>query len=138
MTEMTARSDTISHLLYSGPRAPSEARAHLRDADLGLDDRLLTDLTLLVSEAVTNAVRHAGLAKGDPIDLTVSVSDDLVRARISQGGEPPPPPRAVDGPPARGTAGGWGLVIIDRVAERWGVERQPAAVWFELRRTARG
>jgi anti-sigma regulatory factor (Ser/Thr protein kinase) len=106
----------------------------LRASALHLDDRTLTDVILLVSEAVTNAVRHAGLHEGDPIDVSVAVTDELVHVRIAQGGEPPPEPEHIEAPPTPGVAGGWGLVIIDRIAERWGVEPHPATVWFDVRR----
>ena len=132
---MTVPPDTRTTSFPAGRQAPAEARSYLRDADLGLDGPTLTDLTLLISEAVTNAVRHAGLDPGDPIDLTVSVSAERIHARISQGGEAPPPPDDLAEPPSKDTAGGWGLVIIDRIAERWGVETSPASVWFELRRS---
>jgi anti-sigma regulatory factor (Ser/Thr protein kinase) len=135
---MTAPSATVSRVLPAGPEAAAQARHHLRHTDLGLDAPTLTDLTLLVSEAVTNAVRHAGLDPGDPIDLSVRVTAERVHVRIAHRGDPPPAPGEMNKPPERGAAGGWGLVIIDRIAERWGVEERPAGMWFELRRRAGG
>ena len=85
---------------------------------------------LIVSELVTNAVRHAGAPADVKIRLTVSIADDIVRAEVRDGGRGfQPSPR--DAPQLE--AGGWGLHLVDRLASRWGVERgQPARVWFEV------
>jgi anti-sigma regulatory factor (Ser/Thr protein kinase) len=38
-------------------------------------------------------------------------------------------------PPSSGSAGGYGLVLLDRLADRWGVQREDGfAVWFEVQR----
>ena len=38
-------------------------------------------------------------------------------------------------PPASGSAGGYGLVLLDRLSDRWGVQRENGfAVWFEVQR----
>ena len=41
-------------------------------AELGLDERVLDDVRLCVSEAMTNAVRHAYGTDGGPVDVSVS------------------------------------------------------------------
>ena len=62
------------------------------------EDRL-EDLRLLTSEIVTNAVRHAGLAKEDTIGVAVSASERRVRVEVADDGPgfdpsdlPEPPP----------------------------------------------
>lgn len=111
-------------------QAPGEARNALRSLNGSLDRQLAEDIRLLVSELVTNSLRHTGSAD---IELEVWRSDQLVRVAVSdQGagfdlGEPPQP----------GDASGWGLFMVDRLADRWGVERNgDTRVWFELTRHA--
>ena len=72
--------------LDSGPDAAAEARAAIGLLDGMADPDLLDDVRLLVSEVVTNAVRHAGAPADVKIRLTVSVADDIVRAEVRDGG----------------------------------------------------
>jgi anti-sigma regulatory factor (Ser/Thr protein kinase) len=60
-----------------------------------LDESVLEDLRLIVSELVTNSVRHAGLRTGDPITLEISVDETAIRLEPATAGEAssPPPPR---------------------------------------------
>ena len=88
------------------------------------------DAALLTSEAVTNSVRHAGLTELDLIGLGIDLVPDHVWIGVSDEGSgfipPAPEPREI---------GGWGLVLVDRVSDRWGVVRNsPNLVWFELDR----
>lgn len=95
-----------------------------------LDGRLrgekLSDMELLVSEVVTNGIRH-GVGR---VDLEVLVGDDRALVRCLDDGAgiqvESPEPRA-DG------TGGYGLFLVDCLAERWGVERDDrSCIWFEL------
>jgi anti-sigma regulatory factor (Ser/Thr protein kinase) len=116
--------------LDSGPDAAAEARAAIGVLDRDADADALDDLRLLVSEVVTNSVRHAGAPGSAKIGLAVSVVDDVVRAEVTDGG-PGFQPSPRDAPELE--AGGWGLHLVDRLASRWGVERgRPARVWFEV------
>jgi hypothetical protein len=40
--------------------------------------------------------------------------------------------------PSPDAPGGWGLVLVDRIADRWGIIHSPdgTCVWFELRSAA--
>jgi anti-sigma regulatory factor (Ser/Thr protein kinase) len=115
-----------------------DSAAVARQALDGLDGRLpedqLGDVRLLVSELVTNAVRHADMGDQDAIRLTVDVTGAAVRVEVSDPGsgfEPEPPPTD----PARSS--GWGLFLVETLADRWGVERGSGTrVWFELDREA--
>ena len=117
------------------PAEPHSAKV-ARDAVAGLDGHLgpvFGDVVLVISELVTNSVRHAGLATTEPVQLSVSVGDESVRVAVRDPGpgfEPPPAPED----PAH--VGGWGLVLVDQLAERWGVEHDGSAnvVWCELKK----
>ena len=98
----------------------------LADSDRGA-------LRLLVSELVTNSVRHAA-ASHSPVGLAVRIATGTIRVEVRDGGtgfEPgTPTPRAGDD--AAGY-GGYGLFLVERMASRWGVERDDGTlVWFEL------
>jgi anti-sigma regulatory factor (Ser/Thr protein kinase) len=110
-------------------RAPGEARQRVRDfADrLGVDRT--EDAVLLVSELVTNAVKY-GPEHGE-IRLIVGAGEDRLRFTVHDTGAGPlPEMRPLDRLPHEG--GGHGLRLVDRVSDRWGVERGSTRVWFEL------
>jgi anti-sigma regulatory factor (Ser/Thr protein kinase) len=99
------------------------------------DGRLPTavrdDVLLLVTELVTNAVRHAGVGPEEVIQVELRCWPQRVRVDVVDPGTELPRVRPRLSPD---TAGGWGLVLVDRIAARWGVGRGPAftRVWFEL------
>ena len=117
------------------PAEPHSAKV-ARDAIAGLDGHLGTvfsDVVLLVSELVTNSVRHAGLDASQPLQLSVAAEGDRVRVAVR---DPGPGFRVPEPPTDPAHVGGWGLVLVDQLAERWGVEHDGEAnvVWCELRR----
>jgi anti-sigma regulatory factor (Ser/Thr protein kinase) len=91
----------------------------------------LEDVRLVVSELVTNSVRHAGLSPDEQISLAVAISGGSVRGRVCDPGpgfEKPTEPR-----PRTDLSGGWGLPIVERISDRWGIKRNGCAcVWFEI------
>ena len=88
------------------------------------------DLELLVTELLTNSVRHAGLDDGDRIHLRVAARPPELRVEVSDRGPGFEP--AVEEPPS-GAPGGRGLLLVDRLSRRWGVARgEGTRVWFDL------
>jgi integral membrane sensor domain MASE1/anti-sigma regulatory factor (Ser/Thr protein kinase) len=123
--------ESIAVELEPGPGCPAEARAALSPVQSTLPTQAYLDLSLLVSELVTNSVRHARLRPRDLIRLQVEVSERLIRVEVSDPGEgfgANLPEAAVKGP------GGWGLFLTERLADRWGVDRESGwtTVWLEL------
>jgi anti-sigma regulatory factor (Ser/Thr protein kinase) len=114
-----------------GPSAAAAARNALRALEPRLDDQVLDDIRLLVSELVTNAIRHADSAAGGAdIGLDVSIEDGCIRVEVADPG-PGFVPRERDSDTSR--PGGWGLYLVDRIADRWGVVRNSMnRVWFEI------
>lgn len=115
------------------PESVADARGAM-DAIRGTaDEETFEDARLLVSEVVTNSVRHAGLAPGTQIRVRVTADDDGVRCEVSDGGHGFVKQEHIPRPSA---ASGWGLFLVDSVAEAWGVQIDGSGttVWFELTR----
>ncbi len=124
-------SRSIEAELEPGPGCPADAREALSPLASGLATQVYMDLRLLVSELVTNCVRHARLSPGDPIRLRVERSERVLRVEVTDPGpgfEPETDQRTGD------EAGGWGLFLTERLADRWGVDRQGGltTVWLEM------
>jgi anti-sigma regulatory factor (Ser/Thr protein kinase) len=112
----------------SEPGSVAEARMQVCDALAPeLDEGHTETLRLLVSELVTNAVRHGG--QGEPVELHAHWNSQ-VRIEVVDRGDgftPGARSRAMDEP------GGFGLFLVGTLADRWGVETDGATkVWFEL------
>jgi anti-sigma regulatory factor (Ser/Thr protein kinase) len=117
--------------LKPGPQAAGEGRHALDRLEAELGESQLGELRLLVTELLTNSVRHAGTQEW--ITLDVEIEPDAVRAVVTDRGrgfEPEPSPQ-----PHLDRPGGWGLCLVDRLADRWGVDlANGTAVWFEMAR----
>jgi anti-sigma regulatory factor (Ser/Thr protein kinase) len=98
--------------------------------DHGCDAKQTDTLMLLVTELVTNAVLHAG-APGTPVLLRVLLSPAILRVEVHDRG----PGFERRTPKPRGSHGGYGLFLVERMSNRWGVHRNESTyVWFELDR----
>ncbi len=109
--------------------APRQARREVEALRSDLGRSVLDTTQLLVTELVTNSVRHAG---ADAVDLAVSVDPSRVRVEVTNPGAPfEPRPREEAEEPNPG----WGLFLVDELSDAWGVEGDTARqrVWFELR-----
>jgi anti-sigma regulatory factor (Ser/Thr protein kinase) len=112
--------------------APSKARQLLRRvlADQMGSERC--DIALLaLSEVVTNAVSYGAIDESDPINLVIERTEDRVAVRVIQPRPVPQLPSIADMPEGWSTRG-YGLRVIEAVADRWGVQLDPPSVWFEL------
>jgi anti-sigma regulatory factor (Ser/Thr protein kinase) len=110
--------------------AATKARRALSQLRLPLP--LAFDAQLLVSELVSNSVRHAGLGRDALIRVTADWSGDRLLVHVRDGGGPRgASPVSGSIRPAPGAESGWGLYLVDRVASRWGTSA--SGYWFELR-----
>lgn len=110
-------------------RAPREARERVRELADRLGPGRTEDAVLLISELVTNSVKY-GPEHGE-IRLIVDADENRMRFTVHDTGAGPlPVMRPMDRLPHQG--GGYGLRLVDRVSDRWGVERGSTRVWFEL------
>ncbi len=113
----------------SAARARSFVREFVHEFELGRT--AADDGELLVSELVTNAIRHGAptirLSLGtENGDLTVRVHDSGARLPVIRS-------TSIDRP------GGRGLQMVERLASAWGVDReaQGKTVWFRIDGTPR-
>jgi signal transduction histidine kinase len=106
--------------------APGTARRMLWRMRDHVGPDVMQTVTLLVSELVSNAVRHAS---ADFVDLKAQVTPAAVRVEVQDGG-PGFMPKPL--PWEHGRPHGWGLYLVEELSDRWGVSG--ARVWFEVDR----
>lgn len=127
--------DGVALDLAATADAPALARQAARRA-LAHWDAAAKDIALLViSELVTNAVRHGSASPGDVVGLRVQRRGGATRIEVSDSsgnGAVAVP----DGSPLHreDARSGWGLPIVAELTDRWGVEHRGACtcVWCEL------
>ena len=94
-----------------------------------IDGDLLARGCLVLTEVVTNSVKHARLKAPQTIDLHVWVSPHLLRLEVLDDG---PGFDREGGDGFDGRPGGWGLLLIDRMTDRWGVDcSHSTRVWLD-------
>jgi serine/threonine-protein kinase RsbW len=110
-------------------QAPSAARAAVVDGLGGhVADDVLSDARLLVSELVTNSVRHAGLAADGVVHIGAEVTGGMLRLEVDDAGT-----GGTVAPRTPNREGGFGLHLVEALAHRWGVTREGfTRVWIEL------
>lgn len=112
------------------PQAPSTARRAVKETLAGASEEAVEAAVLLVSELVTNSVRHSGMSSTDSLMVRISTRPSAIRIEVADWGkgfnfEPRSTP--LD------QAGGWGLPLVERLSCRWGLQQgPPTTVWFEL------
>jgi anti-sigma regulatory factor (Ser/Thr protein kinase) len=106
--------------------APRQARDALVRFHHGLPDERVQAAELLLTELVTNAVKYGE----GPVHVRLSKSGGCFRAEVvDQGGGFAL--RQRDSEDLQ-TPGGWGLHLVGKLADRWGVRPPRTQVWFEM------
>jgi anti-sigma regulatory factor (Ser/Thr protein kinase) len=125
-----------------GPPAASAARRRVMET-LGelLGEIERSNLELMISELVTNCVRHAGMQEDTGrITVHAAVAPDKLRVEVCDTGHGfdagPPRLRSFEAPDGGlRPDGGLGLVLLDRLAAAWGVATEDeVCVWAEFDR----
>jgi anti-sigma regulatory factor (Ser/Thr protein kinase) len=117
-------------ILPPADRSPGLARRVARDALTSWQLTHLTDtVVLLISELVTNAVLHAKTGGSGPT-LHLEFHGTWLRIEVHDADLRAPEPRV----PSTLDESGFGFVIVDALADKWGVRETPAgkAVWAEF------
>jgi anti-sigma regulatory factor (Ser/Thr protein kinase) len=120
----------MSLSLDGGLEAAAQARSALSRLRSDLDPPLVETMRLLVTELIANSVKHA---QANAVALNVVVGRGAVLVEVRDEG---PGFEPMDRTAAQDKASGWGLFLVDRLADRWGVAREQTftRVWFELER----
>jgi anti-sigma regulatory factor (Ser/Thr protein kinase) len=117
-------------ILIAEPESVREARRWLAHvATPFVDESKRADLQLVVTEVVSNAVRHGG--SGRPLLLAATRKPEFLCVQVTDDGPGlAPRPRAM----TSDENGGFGLFIVERLTRRWGVTRENnhTRVWFEF------
>jgi anti-sigma regulatory factor (Ser/Thr protein kinase) len=130
MAAVEAPGERSTRTLPAVAGAVSEARrwtASVAGSMLGEDQA--ANLRLVISELVTNALRHG--AEGERIDLAVTPKPEFLCVQVTDDGPGlVPRPRALE----TDDNGGFGLFFVEQLTRRWGVTRENrrTRVWFEL------
>ena len=119
----------MAELDISIPRS-REAGQFARNAIAPIADWLPADkahdLNLVVSELVNNAVEHGA----GQIAVVIHALPHSIAGSVWDGGVGFTAPAIATHDNDR--SDGWGLTLVDQLTRRWGVEREPTRVWFEL------
>lgn len=112
------------------PNAATRARTEVTERfGPRLAARVLEDVRLLVTELITNALRHGSLRSGDRVSLKAWLTGDVLRIEVRDPGR--------DGDVVQRAPGqrddGYGLYLVEQLTKRWGVDRRDGTVvWCEL------
>jgi anti-sigma regulatory factor (Ser/Thr protein kinase) len=118
--------DELELTLPPRPESVAEARRAVGELLDGLDDRTQDGVRVIISELVTNALRHG---PDRPISLRLRRDGESIRGEVEDEGHGKVQIwRERD----RGASGGYGLPIVDAMSDRWGVQDGTSRVWFEL------
>jgi anti-sigma regulatory factor (Ser/Thr protein kinase) len=128
---MPLAADTREMLLALEPRPESARLARRALHAHGLHEDIEHTVTLLATEVVGNAVRHADLRSDQRIVFFARLHESFARVEVAD------PGMGFD--PGKVQTGGYGLRLLSTLAGRWGVDcSKGCRVWFEVdRRTGR-
>jgi anti-sigma regulatory factor (Ser/Thr protein kinase) len=122
--------DTREMLLALEPRPESARLARRALHAHGLHEDIEHTVTLLATEIVGNAVRHAALRSDQRIVFFARLNDDFARVEVADPG--------LGFDPATVKTQGYGLKLLSTLAGRWGVDcSKGCRVWFEVDRRSR-
>ena len=110
--------------------APRSARRAVEQFASEVDAELVPDVKLLVSELITNSVKYGG--EGELHLQLLSEHRGHIRVEVVDQGSGFVP--VARNRPAT-DVGGWGLHLVETLADNWGVHEGSTHVWFEIERS---
>jgi anti-sigma regulatory factor (Ser/Thr protein kinase) len=126
-------SPTSSFMLPGGVGAAHEARRSFLNLESDLPRAAKHTAVLLLSELVTNAVRHGGAGPKDMLEVSIEQHDNHVRVGVRDDAPAFAPDLEADR--VRLRARGLGLYFVKELSDGWGIDPHAGGktVWFELR-----
>jgi anti-sigma regulatory factor (Ser/Thr protein kinase) len=97
----------------------------------GIYDSAVCDVALVISELLSNALRHAAPLPGSKLRVAWRIDPASIQVSVSDGGGPTRPEL---GEPTQGATGGRGLRIVEKLSSRWGTStgEEGTTVWAEV------
>ncbi len=94
-------------------------------------DPAVCDVALVISELLSNALRHAAPLPGSKIRVAWRIDADSVQVSVSDGGGQTVPEL---GEPTQAATGGRGLRIVEKLSRCWGTSTgdEGTTVWAEV------
>jgi serine/threonine-protein kinase RsbW len=122
--------DDLVFELPAGPMAAARARRAVVAGNGTVPSSIRDDVLLLVTELVTNAVRHSNAGPEALVRVELRRGADSLHVAVSDEGTG----FTAGAPLERNEAAGWGLALVDRIADRWAVApaRSGTSAWFEV------
>jgi anti-sigma regulatory factor (Ser/Thr protein kinase) len=120
---------SLSLELPATSHAPARAREAVRQAahDAGVDSDERWRVEMIVTELVTNAVKHG---PGGPVELAIQAGGSGMRGEVADPGRGI---RRFKLDRRRATEeGGRGLFLVDALSDSWGLADDSSRVWFEV------
>ena len=130
---------TLSLWFAGAPNAAAAARSALAALEEHLDGETAYQMQLVVTELLTNSVRHSGVGPAGSVGMDIRVAFDRVFVEISDPGPGFEPVVQEATPDDLDRTGGWGLLLVDELTDSWEVVHDELTrVRFEmsLRRAA--
>lgn len=121
----------VEHDLPKSGEAPGLARDAVHALRGSVSDDSVTDAALLASELVSNGVKYGGEGQ---IKLLLEGEPGRLRAEIVDQGSGFHPETRASRKMTLADEGGWGLHLVETLADEWGVYEGSTHVWFEIRR----
>jgi two-component sensor histidine kinase len=122
----------VSLMIPGGPEAARHARHAVLQRVGGHIDAASADvLSIVISELVTDSLRHADVGPGRYLHISVGIVDDRLWVTVSDRGARTQPRLAA----ADRDGTGLGQQLVDRLARSWGVARDGSGrtqLWCEL------
>jgi anti-sigma regulatory factor (Ser/Thr protein kinase) len=131
---MEVGTSSVQMLPYTASSVGVARRRLIGDlTEAGVYEATACDAGLVLSELISNALRHATPLPGSLIRVSWCLNDDCIEVAVSDGGGPTVP---MVNKPAANAVGGRGLGIVDRLSLRWGVyarqDGDETTVWAAL------
>jgi anti-sigma regulatory factor (Ser/Thr protein kinase) len=131
---MEVSTSSVLLLPYTASSVGVARRRMIGDlTDAGVYEATACDAGLVLSELISNSLRHATPLPGSTVRVSWGVYDDHVEVAVSDGGGETAP---MINQPSANALGGRGLGIVDRLSVRWGVHARPdgteTTVWAAL------
>ncbi|MEA2384806.1 MAG: hypothetical protein QOH72_4777 [Solirubrobacteraceae bacterium] len=126
---VSAATEKQTFRVRAEPHSVPRARERVVElAEPFVDSTRIADLRLVISEVITNAVRHGG--EGEMV-VAVTPKQGYLCVQVTDTGDGfAPRPRAME----PDDDGGFGLFLVERLTRRWGLTREDSntRVWFEF------